>query len=116
MLPRHPIFDHVLLTASVLGKLPRDAHGHYLVDQIRQRYPDLGPIYYLDAWPFRPPLLVVTSPTLVSQFIQDVSLPKHEGMRHFLRPLTGERDLVSMEGQLWKTWRSIFNPDSARAT
>lgn len=31
-------------------------------------------------------------------------------MRQFLRPLTGKRDLVSMEGQLWKTWRNIFCP------
>lgn len=31
-------------------------------------------------------------------------------MRQFLRPLTGKHDLVSMEGQLWKTWRNIFNP------
>lgn len=28
-------------------------------------------------------------------------------MRHFLQPLTGEHDLVTMEGQIWK---SIFNP------
>ncbi|MCJ1422456.1 hypothetical protein MMC29_000336 [Sticta canariensis] len=37
-------------------------------------------------------------------------LPKHNGQRQFLRPLSGKHDLVTMEGQLWKTWRTIFNP------
>ena len=27
-----------------------------------------------------------------------------------MEPLTGEYDLVSMEDQMWKRWRQIFNP------
>ena len=110
MPPYHPIFGHVLLVANILGRLPRHAHSHYLADQIRRRYPELGAIFYLDTWPFGPPVLVVISPSLASQFTQDRVLPKHKGMRQFLEPLTGRHDLVSMEGQMWKTWRSIFNP------
>ncbi|KAL8822267.1 MAG: hypothetical protein Q9191_006993 [Dirinaria sp. TL-2023a] len=56
-------------------------------------------------------MLVVTSPNVVSQFSQaDNLLPKHPGFRRFMRPVTGGLDLVSMEGQTWKTWRKIFNP------
>lgn len=110
MPPHHPIFGHILVTARILATLPKDAHGHYIADSMRRRFPDLGPIYYLDTWPFALAVLVVISPDLASQFTQERSLPKHEGMRHFLQPLTGEHDLVTMEGQMWKTWRSIFNP------
>lgn len=77
---------------------------------MRRRFPDLGLIYYLDTWPFALPVLVVISPNLASQFTQERSFPKYEGMRHFLQPLTGEHDLVTMEGQMWETWRSIVNP------
>lgn len=31
-------------------------------------------------------------------------------MRHFLKPLTGKYDLVTLEGPIWKRWRAIFNP------
>lgn len=55
------------------------------------------------------PALVVISPTLASQFTQERSLPKYEGMRHFLQSLT-RHDLVTTKGQMWKMWRSIFNP------
>ena len=96
---------------DLVSNLPRDAHGHYLPDQIRRRHPDLGPVYYLDPWPFVQPFLVVISPTIASQFSQaDNLLPKHPGMRKFVRPVTGGHDLISMEGQTWKTWRKIFNP------
>lgn len=56
-------------------------------------------------------MLIVTSPTIVSQYSQAENLlPKHPGMRKFMFPVTGGLDLVSMEGPTWKTWRRIFNP------
>ena len=94
----------------MLGRLPKNAHGHYLADQINRLYPDLGPAFYLDTWPFGPPVLVVISPDMMYQYTQDRYLQKHVGMRRFLEPLTGDYDLVSMEGQMWKRWRRIFNP------
>jgi cytochrome P450 len=111
MPPHHPIFGHILLTAKIIRKLPKDAHGHYIADQIRRQFPYLDSFFYLDSWPFSPPVLVVISPHAMSQFTQEnVTLQKHKLMRQFLRPLTGKHDLVSMEGQLWKKWRTIFNP------
>lgn len=110
MPPHHPIFGHVALSARFLGGVPKDAHGHYLADQINRAYPELGPAFYLDTWPFGPPVLVVISPDMIAQYCQDRYLEKHIGMRRFLEPLTGEFDLVSMEGEMWKRWRRIFNP------
>lgn len=111
MPPHHPIFGHILLMASIVKKLPRDAYGHYLAHQIQLQFPHLDSFLYLDTWPFSSPLLLVISPHAFSQFTQESqTLLKHPGIRQFLRPLAGKHNLVSMEGSLWKTWRNIFNP------
>ena len=111
MPPHHPIFGHLLVANTALSNLPRDAHAHYLPSQIRLKYPSLGPVYYLDMWPFAPPFLVATSPTVISQFTQSEShLPNHPGIRKYLYPITGGGDLASMEGEEWKRWRKIYNP------
>lgn len=44
------------------------------------------------------------------QLTQENQIPKDKGLRHFLKPLTGEEDLVTLEGAAWKRWRAIFNP------
>lgn len=93
-----------------MSKLPNDAHPHYLPDQIRQTMPEIGPNYYIDTWPFLPPMLVVSSPSTLYQIMQEHPLPKHQSLRNFLRPLTGGLDIVSMDGPIWKKWRSIYNP------
>ncbi|MCJ1282012.1 hypothetical protein MMC26_001335 [Xylographa opegraphella] len=110
MPPHHPLFGHIPLSANIIGSFPPYAHGNYLPDQIRQRYPHLDSAFYLDTWPFGPPVLAVVSPDMMYQFTQDRNLPKDKGMRHFLRPLTGEQDLVTLEGPIWKRWRATFNP------
>ena len=72
--------------------------------------PDLGPIYYLDTWPFGPQMLVVASTGGLYQITQEHSLPKYHALKYFLKPITEGLDIVTMEGDLWKTWRGIFNP------
>jgi cytochrome P450 len=67
-------------------------------------------IIYLDNWPFAPPMLAVFEPDMMAQFTQETSLPKHEMMHAEFMPFTQLNDLVLQEGQVWKMWRSIFNP------
>ena len=110
MPPVHPVFSHLLLCARIMSKLPRDAHPHYLPDQIRRAMPDLGPIFYIDAWPFLTFTLVVSSPSTLYQITQEHILPKFPAIQSFFFPLTKGKDVVSMGGQEWKTWRNIFNP------
>ena len=31
-------------------------------------------------------------------------------MQNFTKPIAGEQNLLTMEGQIWKTWRSLFSP------
>ena len=86
------------------------AAGGYIADQVRQRYPHLDKAFYLDVWPFSRPVLAVLDPDLMYQLTRANNIPKDPGLRTFLEPVTGEEDLVTMEGRTWKRWRSIFNP------
>lgn len=110
MPPYSPFFGHLLFCAKIASGLPKDAHPNYMPDMIRRTMPDLGPVYYLDLWPFGPQMLVVAAPSSLYQITQEHSLPKHNTMKSFLQPVADGPDLVTMEGQTWKTWRGIFNP------
>ena len=93
-----------------MSKLPKDAHPHCLPDQLRQAYPGMGPIFYLDAWPFMTLNLVVASPATLAQITTEHVLPKFPAIKDFLYPLANGKDIVSMDGREWKYWRNIFNP------
>ncbi|MCJ1381835.1 hypothetical protein MMC17_004946 [Xylographa soralifera] len=110
MPPHHPLFGHLQIVGSIMSKLPGDVHGHVLPRQIELMFPKLGPIFYVDTWPFGPPILAVASPDGAHQITQVHSLPKFHALRDYMRPATGGNDLVTMEGKEWKTWRNIFNP------
>jgi cytochrome P450 len=110
MPPVHPLFGHILFLKELRSKIPVDVNENYLPDQIRRALPDLGPIYYIDAWPLMTPTLIVASPETLQQITQDPVLPKFPATREYMKPLTNGVDLVSMDGQQWKTWRGVFNP------
>lgn len=110
MPPWNPLFGHLLFCAKIASGLPKDAHPNYMADKIRRAMPDLGPIYYLDTWPFGPQMLVVASPSSLYQITQEHSLPKYHVLKSFLQPITNGLDIVTMEGPTWRTWRGIFNP------
>lgn len=110
MPPHHLVFGHLFVLGRVMSKLPRDAHPHYLADQLRQTYPDMGPIFYLDAWPLITLTLVVASPSTLAQITTQHVLPKFPAIKDFLYPLANGKDIVSMDGPEWKYWRNIFNP------
>jgi cytochrome P450 len=110
MPPHNPLFGHLLEVYSVLSNLPSDAHPLYLADQLRRKYPDMGPVFYVDLWPFHSPFLFANSPTAAYQLLQERSPPKADPIRKYFYPLTRNNDIVSMEGPAWKEWRSMFNP------
>lgn len=110
MPPHSLVFGHLGTPYRFMSKIPRDVHEHYLPNLIIRAMPELGPIFYLDGWPFSGPILVLASPAGAFQATQAHSLPKYHATRTYLDPLTSGHDLVSMEGQMWKTWRNIFNP------
>ncbi|KAI4270966.1 MAG: hypothetical protein L6R38_006969 [Xanthoria sp. 2 TBL-2021] len=110
MPPYNPILGHLPVVINVMSKIPGDSHNQYLPSLLRRAYPDLGPNFYMDTWPFGSPVLFICEPIALHQITQEHSLPKHPDLREFLRPLANGLDIVTMEGQQWKTWRNIFNP------
>jgi cytochrome P450 len=110
MPPHHPVFGHLKFVAGIMSQVPSDVHGHVLPHQIELLLPDLGPMFYIDTWPFGPPILAVAAPDPAYRITQSHSLPKFYALRDFLRPMTGGSDLITMEGNEWKTWRNIFSP------
>ncbi|KAL9608751.1 MAG: hypothetical protein Q9167_006423 [Letrouitia subvulpina] len=110
MPPHHPLFGHLSIVGSIMSKLPSDVHGHYLPRQISKAYPNLGPFFYIDTWPFGPLILAVTSAEAANQVTVAHSLPKFTMLREYMKPMTGGMDLTTLEGDEWKTWRAIFNP------
>lgn len=110
MPPYNLFLGHLPVVYSILSKLPSDAHPLYLADQLTRKYLDMGPVFYVDLWPFYPPILFANSPAAAYQLLQEHSLPKGNPVRKFMYPLTKNNDLVTMEGATWKEWRSAFNP------
>lgn len=108
MPPHHPIFGHLLTVGNIMSKLPSDVHGHVLPRQITMAFPDLGPLFYIDTWPFGPPMLIATSPDSANQFTTAHSLPKFTALREYMKPMTGGMDLTTLEGRERKSWRNIF--------
>lgn len=110
MPPHSNLLGHIPSMKRVLSKLPPDATMQYIPHQMRKTLPDLGSVFYLDNWPFSVPILVLSSPSSLKQAVQDHSLPKFPNMRNFVKPIAGELNLLTMEGPLWKRWRTLLNP------
>ncbi|KAI0206650.1 vera protein [Astrocystis sublimbata] len=117
ILPHSAIFGHLKVLGDWRAENPSDANFYsfhtWLIKNCRRYFPDLDfppPVVYLDIWPVEQPFAVVFDPVAASQFAQTPSLPKLGLTKNFLDPLTGGLDMVSNEGQEWKTWRSRFSP------
>lgn len=85
----------------------------WMVDNWKKLFPAetrCPTVVYLDLWPVSKSIMFTLHPKVSAQFTQIKSLPKDEMERDFLKPLTGNKDMVSSDGEQWKKWRSIFNP------
>ncbi|KAJ5626642.1 hypothetical protein N7528_004069 [Penicillium herquei] len=66
--------------------------------------------FYVDVWPFGPPLLIVTSPTMAIEACQKNDLPKPTVVQPFINPMAGGSDnLFVANGARWKHSRDLFN-------
>ena len=98
----NPILGHLPVVARLMSKLPSDSSYQYLPGLLRRAYPDLGPKFYTDTWPFGSPVLFICEPSAFHQITQEHSLPKYPDLREFLRPSANGPDIVTMEGPMWK--------------
>lgn len=77
-----------------------------------QEYPELCEpgLLYLDLWPISRPMLIAVDAEIAKQFCQEPSAPKHPLVREQMFLYSQNLDILSLEGEEWKTWRGIFNP------
>lgn len=118
-LPQPPmpwkILGHIPIAAECERHFPPDAHPHVYANYIRKKY-KLGKVFYVDFWPLGPRSLFITDPELSSQYVTTTqSLPKSDLVNDYLYRLLGRNNMVSLEGEKWKTLRSMFNPGFASA-
>lgn len=68
-------------------------------------------VFYVDWWPLGPRWLFIADPVLASKYVTTgQSLPKSRLTADYLERLLGANNMVGVEGQAWKSLRSIFNP------
>lgn len=81
----------------------------YLEAEIRRLFPELGPVLYLDFWPLvSTPIMMISSPIMARQLLHQMP-KKHDGTVQFMQTqITGGHELLTMEGPMWKYWRSTF--------
>lgn len=112
MIPHSYLLGHLIESGKLLAPFPSDMFPINIATLFLQQYPQLekNGFIVIDSWPFLQPMIFVFDPDLSAQFTQIRSLPKSWDIKFEFRPLTQNKDLVTMEGAEWKLWRSIFNP------
>ncbi|KAI1849373.1 hypothetical protein JX266_004868 [Neoarthrinium moseri] len=118
ILPHSWLLGHLTFIGDYRRTHPKDANIFtmytWILDNFETLFPGektVPPVIYLDVWPITSSALIVsTHPAVSAQFTQIQSLPKAKIGRDFLKPLTNNRDIVSTEGDEWKTWRTRLNP------
>ncbi|KAF1841638.1 cytochrome P450 [Cucurbitaria berberidis CBS 394.84] len=107
--PCNLFLGHLIPMGKIAMKHPQRVHPHVLVANLMREY-NLPSVFYLDNRPAAEyPVLVVADPE-VAREISESGLPKHRTLLETIEPLAGRLNILSIEGQLWKKWRNVFNP------
>ena len=82
MLPHSFWFGHLAIVGKTLMKRPPDLLPMVLPALLAEDFPEIASqgLFYLDSWPFAYPMIAVLNPDIITQFTQDVSMPKHPTM------------------------------------
>ncbi|PHH67383.1 hypothetical protein CDD81_152 [Ophiocordyceps australis] len=100
---------HLMVLQKYLDKGPQDAAVALAMRELAREYADTE-VFLMDFWPVYPALLVLFGPKAITQVSNEYNLPKTAVVARFMKPVSGGPDLVSMNGDEWKYWRSLFNP------
>ncbi len=94
----HPVFGRLITVGGIISRLTGDVHDHVLPPQTRLAMPGLGPLLYIDIWPFGSPILVLASPDSASQVTRTQHLPKFRRLIEYVYSMTRRNDLLIMGG------------------
>ncbi|ETS79294.1 hypothetical protein PFICI_09147 [Pestalotiopsis fici W106-1] len=91
-----------------VDKQPSDALFNYALTEMAWSIE--SDAFYLDFWPIAGPMLVLKSPTMAMQMMQQNNPGKPDFLGNAFTELSGGPNLISMEDAMWKKWRAIFTP------
>lgn len=100
---------HLLVLQKYVDGIPPDAAVAFAMRDLAKEFADTE-LFLMDFWPVYPPLITVYSPEAINQICNKYNLPKTAVSERFMEPVTGGPNLVTMNGDEWKYWRSLFNP------
>jgi sterigmatocystin biosynthesis cytochrome P450 monooxygenase len=110
MPPYSPILGHLGVLGDMYSRLPPDISTHGLFSDIGKQFPN--GVFCVDLWPFNSTTIVATNPASAAQ-VQAAELNKDAGISETLKGLIGGDSMLTMEYELWKKWRGLFNPGFA---
>ncbi|KAI0479535.1 putative cytochrome P450 [Xylariaceae sp. FL0804] len=103
------VTGHLLVLQKYLDKMPPDAAVAFAMRELCREYADTE-VFLMDVWPVYPALFTLFGPGPIHQICNKYNLPKTATAALTMRPVTGGPSLISMNGDEWKFWRSLFNP------
>ncbi|KAI9148738.1 putative sterigmatocystin biosynthesis P450 monooxygenase stcS [Paramyrothecium foliicola] len=104
------VTGHLLVLQNYINGIPPDAAVAFALRDLAQNEFADREVFLMDYWPMYPPQLVVFGPEICNQVCNKYNLPKPAIISEAMRPISGGPDLVTMNGEEWKYWRSVFNP------
>ncbi|KAI0198822.1 cytochrome P450 [Astrocystis sublimbata] len=119
--PHSMLLGHLQFFKQLKNGLPKDAHSSYAQRHLAlhwQKYfpgaTQCPPIVYIDLWPFlQQPLIMAISPEACFQLTQENPQPRDSTFRWAMFPVTGGKDMISMNTADHRLWRSRLNPGFA---
>ncbi|KAI0530097.1 cytochrome P450 [Xylaria digitata] len=116
--PYSMLYGHIQFFKQLKKGLPKDAHGSYAQRNLalnwQKYFPNAAqcpPIIYIDLWPFlTQPLIMAISPEACFQLTQENPQPRDSTFRWAMFPVTGGKDMISMNTSDHRLWRSRLNP------
>ncbi|KAI1358335.1 putative cytochrome P450 [Xylaria arbuscula] len=103
------VTGHLLVLRKYIDKIPPDVAVAFAMRDLSQEFADTE-IFLMDVWPVYPALFTLFGPETITEVCNKHNLPKTTVADSSMRPVAGGPALISMNGDEWKYWRSLFNP------
>jgi cytochrome P450 len=103
------VTGHLLVLQKYVDRIPPDAAVAFAMRDLCQEYADTE-MFLMDFWPVYPALFTMFGPEAINKICNKYNLPKTPVSATSMKPVAGGPSLISMNGDEWKHWRSLFNP------
>ena len=103
------VSGHLLVLNRYTSRFPPLANLNLALQEIGHEFAD-HESFLLGLWPFQPPVIVTFNPESALLVTQKLHLPKPKISHEMFKAIAGGPNLISMNGNEWKRWRSLFAP------